>query len=244
MPKLNQIIAVVQGKKTEAQKACTNVYRKCGTSELFNGLSRVYTPKNDGDEGLPPEGKKVQYTTKEAIKEFREASGPLLDAIATQEYGNTQATADIVVGDEVLLPGVPVTYLLFIEKQLNDVHTFVSSLPVLDISESWSYDSNKDLHVSEVSKTNRTQKVLNHKILVPATAEHPAQVEKWMEDVSVGTWSSTKFSGAIPSREKKEILERVKALQDAVKFAREQANSIDVKQQQVADKLLDFVFTS
>ena len=29
------------------------------------------------------------------------------------------------------------TYLLFLEKQLTDLHTFVKKLPVLDAAESW-----------------------------------------------------------------------------------------------------------
>lgn len=89
MAKLNQIIAVVNGKKNETQKDLTEVYRKSGTPELFAGLSRIYAPKEDGGEVLPSEGKKVQYTVKEAVDDFGKALSGLLDVVATQETANT-----------------------------------------------------------------------------------------------------------------------------------------------------------
>jgi len=39
---------------------------------------------------------------------------------------------------------VPATYLLFLEKQLTDLHTLVSKLPVLDASETWVFDQAAD----------------------------------------------------------------------------------------------------
>ena len=242
MTKLNQIVAVVNGKKTEAQKALTEIYRKCSLNDLFSGLSRTYRPKNDGDEVLPPEGRMVQYNVTEALKEFKESLGGLLDVVATQDFANGEARADVVVDSKVVLSDVPVTYLLFLEKQLVDLHTFVSKLPVLDSGEKWEFDPNQDHYTSATSTTNRTKKVLQHKILVEATDKHPAQVEKWQEDITVGYWDITKFSGAMPVKEKKELVSKVKQLQDAVKFARETANQLEIKQVKVADKLFDYLF--
>lgn len=242
MPKLNQIVAVVNGKKSEAQKGLTEVYRKCGVAELFTGLSRTYAPKNDGDEVLPSEGKQVQYTVAEALKEFQEVLGGLVDVVATQDFANGDARADVVVDEVKVLEQVPVTYLLFLEKQLVDLHTFVSKLPTLDSGENWTLDPNRDLYVSSTSVTNRTKKILQSKVLYEATKEHPAQLEKWNEDVTVGYWNIVKFSGAVSVRAKKEMVDKVKKLQDAVKFARENANSLEVKQVKVSDKIFSYLF--
>jgi hypothetical protein len=243
MLKLNQIVAVVNGKKTEAQKGLTEVYRKCGVPDLFSGLSRTYRPKNDGDETLPSEGKQVQYTVSEALKEFQEVLGNLVDVVATQDFANGDAKADIVVDGAVIVEKVPVTYLLFLEKQLVDLHTFVSKLPVLDSGETWTFDPNKDLYTSGLSVTNRTKKITQSKVLYEATKEHPAQISQWTEDVNVGTWNIVKFSGAMPVKQRKELVDKVKKLQDAVKFAREQANQLEISQVKVSDKIFSYLFS-
>jgi len=63
-----------------------------------------------------------------------------------------------------------------------------------------------------------------------------------MEDVWVGTWTITKFSGAIPAATKNTMLDRVRKLLDAVKAAREEANGLDVHPQKVGATLLTYVF--
>jgi hypothetical protein len=51
-----------------------------------------------------------------------------------------------------------------------------------------------------------------------------------------------KFSGALPAKRVNDLLERVEKLQHAVKFAREEANNIEVDQQKVGRTLLQFLF--
>lgn len=242
MAKLNQIVAVVNGKKTEAAKALTEVYRKCGVNELFIGLNRTYRANDEEGETFPDENKAVTYTADKAVEDFQEVMGGLLDVIATQDYANGEAKADVVVDGVVVVPQAPVTYLLFLEKQLVDLHTFVSKLPVLDVAESWVKDDNRDVYVAAPNKTNKTKKTLQFKVLYEATPVHPAQIEKWNEDCVVGSWTNTKFSGAMPAKQRKELVERVKKLQDAVKFSREVANSIEVKNVKVSDKVFNYIF--
>ena len=62
------------------------------------------------------------------------------------------------------------------------------------------------------------------------------------EDVKVGQWRTVKFSSALAAQEKNEIIERIRRLQEAVKFAREEANSMEVEQVTVGNKVFDFVF--
>jgi hypothetical protein len=240
--KLNQIIAVVNGKKTQLEKALTGVYQKIQKPELFSGLSRNYTPLSDGDELLPSEEKFPQYTGNEAIAEAKSVLTELIDSVATQDTANTHANADVVVDGVTVLSQVPVTHLLFLEKQLVDLHTFVSKIPVLDPSERWVFDSNVNYYVTQPVETNRNKKVYKNHVKAEATDKHPAQVEVYTEDVKVGTWKTVKFSGAISAKEKQNFLKRVKQLQEAVKFAREDANSCVVKQVKEAEKILDFVF--
>ncbi|MFK7766012.1 MAG: hypothetical protein AB8B55_02135 [Mariniblastus sp.] len=242
MAKLNQIVAVLSGKKTRTQKALTEVYKKLQKSALFEGISRTYTPADEDGETQPAEKKNVQYKSREAIAEAREILKDLFDVTATQDWGNCTARADVKVDNNVVLEQVPVTYLLFVEKQLSDLHTFVQTIPLLDPSESWGWDENADCYATAPSLSNRTKKVPRSHILYEATEKHPAQVEMYHEDVKVGEWRTIKFSSALAAQEKNEIIQRVRRLQEAVKFAREEANSMEVDDIKIGNKVFDFVF--
>jgi hypothetical protein len=141
-----------------------------------------------------------------------------------------------------VLENVPVTYLLFLEKQLIDLHAFASTLPVLDTSETWQWDANVDCYSTEPTFSNRTKKVPRSHVLYEATEQHPAQVEMYHEDIAVGQWKTMKFSGAISAQEKNQVIVRIRQLQDAVKFAREEANGRNVEDVKIGNKVFDFVF--
>src|SRR5690606_37924291 len=134
----------------------------------------------------------------------------------------TQAKADVVVNGTVILSQVPATYLLFLEKQLTDLHTFVRKLPVLDASETWTFDNSADCWATEPLQTTKTKKIPRNHVKAEATEHHPAQVEVYYEDVIVGHWRTAKFSRALPATRVNELIERVEKLQQAVKFAREE----------------------
>jgi hypothetical protein len=51
-----------------------------------------------------------------------------------------------------------------------------------------------------------------------------------------------KFSGALPAKRVNELVERVEKLQQAVKFAREEANGAEITDQQVGEKVFRYLF--
>lgn len=242
MPKLNQIIAILQGRKSQAQKDLTDVYKRLQKSALFDGISRVYQPLDEDGETLPAETKNVQYTAQQAVTDARRALEQLFDVSATQDYANCAARADVAVDGTVILAEVPVTHLLFLEKQLADLQTFVSQIPVLDPAEKWDWDQTADCYATVPFVTNRTKKVPRSHILYEATKEHPAQVEMYTEDVKVGEWRTVKFSGALPAQDQNQVLQRIRRLQQAVKFAREEANGMSVDEHKTADKVFEYLF--
>jgi hypothetical protein len=75
-----------------------------------------------------------------------------------------------------------------------------------------------------------------------ATEQHPAQVEVYYEDVIVGYWRTVKFSGALPAERVNELLSRVEKLQEAVKYAREEANNIEADEQKVGERVFSYIF--
>lgn len=242
MAKLNQVIAVEPTIKSKAERVLTDVHRVLGKPELLTGLSRVYAPKDEDGEVQPPQYKLPQVKVTEAIDIAAAELTRLFDVTLTKESANTEARADVAVNGVPLLSDVPVTYLLFLEKQLVNVRTFVEKLPTLDPAVRWTWDANQGLYVSEVVRTASTKKVRKNWVKAEATREHPAQVEVFTEDDTVGHWSTTSFSGAIPATRKQALIERVDALVLAVKRAREAANDMEVAQKRAGEEVFTFLF--
>lgn len=242
MTLLNQIVAVENGTKSRTTRELTELHRTTQKPALFTGINRNYTPKDDEGDRLPSETTLVQKNVEDVLDEASKVLTRLFDVVLTKEVGNTEAKADVVVDGQVLLVDVPVTYLLFLEKQLVDVHTFVAKLPTLDPAQHWSLDENSGVWKADVVETTRTKKVPRNHVKAEATDKHPAQVEIFYEDVIVGTWAKVDTSGAIPGTRRTQLLERVEKLQEAVKFAREQANSREVVNQNAGEKVFGYLF--
>lgn len=241
--KLNQIIAIEKGVKSSSFQELTEAHHLLQKPSLLSGISRTYQPKDEEGEQFPPEFTRVQASAENVIKDTAKILTKLFDVTAAKDWANCQARADVVVDGRTLAADVPATYLLFLEKQLVDMHTFIKKLPTLDPSETWNYDPSADCYVTEAVQTAKTKKVPRNHVKAEATDKHPAQVETYMEDVIVGYWKTVKFSGALPASRVKDLLDRVDKLQQAVKFAREEANSIEAPDRRVGEALFSYLFS-
>jgi hypothetical protein len=241
MAKLCQITALLTGKKTAVEKAITAIYHKLQKPALFCGLTKRYTPKDEEGEKFPDERQNVQVKSKEALQEVRSAMVQLLDLTATQDVSNCVAKADVKIDGKVILPEMPPTSLLFLEKQLVNLLNILDKMPVLDPQENWTYSTDAGCYVSEKTTTLKTKKTPRAQVLYEATKEHPAQVQQYFEDVVVGSWDTLKLSGALAADERTAIVSRIEKLRDAVKVAREEANSAEAKDKKVGDAIFDYV---
>jgi hypothetical protein len=181
-------------------------------------------------------------TVNELVTAFSTSLTKLFDVTATKTFANTQARANVVVDGETLLADVPVEYLLFLEKRLGDVLVFLNKLPTLDPSLNWTYDDSAGQWKADTVRTHRSKKLPFNHIKAPATDKHPAQVDVLFEDVTVGYWDTTKLSGAVPQTQVKEWRDKVLKLQAAVKMAREDANSIEVDNKAVGERVFSYLF--
>lgn len=240
--RLSQVVAVEKPIKTDAYRILSEAHHQVQKPSLLAGLTRTYRPRDEEGELLPPESTRVQLRAVDEIAEVRESLQRFYDVTATRDWGNTVAKADIKVAGTTLMRDVPVPFLLFLEKQLTSLSTFVEKLPVLDPAEEWLWDAEKEVWRTPAYETHRSKKVPRNHVLAQATERHPAQVQVWHEDVPVGTWTTVKYSGAMPASHVKALTERVQALRDAVKSAREEANGTPIEQQRVAGALLDYLF--
>lgn len=243
MAKLNQIIAIEKGIKAKSYSEVTVLHKAIQKPDLFNGFNKTYQPKDDNpDEQLPAEKKRVQYNTDEVLRAVERATTELISVTARKDYTNCVAKADVVVGEKTIFKDAPVSFLLFLEKQMNDMRTFASELPILDEGENWAKDVNSGLYKAEPTSTHRTKKVSKPIVMYPATPEHPAQTVMATEDIIAGFWTQVKQSGAMPKPEKEALVARIDVLQNAIKQAREAANMTDeVPTGQVGTALFDYL---
>lgn len=238
---LSHTIATEKDDKDKVAQTRAKAENQFGKNNLFSGLSRVYKPLDDAGQQLPPESTSIQLTVEEVLKEVKKHLSTLFDTTATKDWANCKAKADLVVDGQTLLKEVPATYLLFLEKQLNELHALVKKAPTLDTSEVWHKDTAQNCYATDLVGTVRTKKVPQALVGHPPTKEHPAQIQWINVDVQEGTWETRKFSSAVPAKHVTEILERIEKVQRAVKHAREDANRIAIESIQAGETVLSFI---
>jgi hypothetical protein len=242
MAKLNQTIALEADAKKRASAAVSQAGSSLGKQPLLNGLSRTYQPLNEDGEQLPPESSRVQVNAADVLSAMQAELVRLFDLTATKDYANCLAKADVVVDGTTLVSQAPATFLLFLEKQLAELETFIRRLPTLDQGEKWIRDEALGTWATPAVETLRTKKLPRNHVKAEATKEHPAQVDVYYEDVAVGRWSLVRYSSAFPVPRVEELLGRLRTLQEAVKTAREEANMLTVEQQKVGEAILHHLF--
>ena len=218
MTKLNQIIAVEKGVKSSATRRITDLHRDGQKDALLSGIYGTYQPRDEEGDHLPGESTRVQIKAEDVLTEAAQVMTRLFDVTLTKDHANTVARAEVVVDGHPLLRDVPVTYLLFLEKQLTDLHTFVAKLPVLDPSADWSFDG----HASATSRPRRRPCGPRGCPVTTSSLRHAAASGAGADVYGgwpVGDWTAVKFSGALPAARVRTLLGRVTMLQQAVKYA-------------------------
>ncbi len=247
--KLNQIVAVEKGCKQRTHDRVTENYQKIQKADLFNGLKKSYQPKDEEGDRLPDESAAVQLNVRDLLKECGAAWADLMDVVLTKEVGNcgAKANVDVEIGGTMysVFKDAPVAFLLQAEKLLNDVRTVVSKVPTLDPTLEWDWDEGARMFRSKPVETHRTQKVQDFVVVAGSGVPEkgvPPVVKDVTKDVIAGYWSTTKLSATLTIAQKREILDRVDALQKAVKQARESANLLEVEQFKAGEGVFDYLF--
>lgn len=246
--KLNQVISIENQVRTRTKAELTEIHKANQKPGSFNGHARKFEPRDDDPnsatgERLPDENQNIQAYVQDILNKSAEKWARAFDIVAMRDWGNQKARCSVEVDGKVLIEDAPVTYLLYLEKQLQDVHTFAMSLPVLDQSEKWAeHDNQQKVFVTDRSGQARNKPITRAMVLYPHSEQHPAQVKEVQENVFAGTWWTTKYSAAIPAQRKAEILARVVKLQEAVKFARERANEVDVEDKRIGHAVFSHLF--
>ncbi len=243
MTRLHQILAIDKTLRGDTEKAVTLLHRTLAKEPLLSGITKTYRKINDEDPDLPGESNLVQVRAAQVLDEAAARLTRLFDVTAARDFTNCKARADIVLRDgTVLVADVPATYLLYLQKALINVETLVRKLPVLSPEETWEFDPATDTYRTKATTTTRGKKIPRNHVKAKATDKHPEQVEVYYEDTTVGYWDTVKYSGALPAQRVNELLDRVIDLAEAVKMARETANTVEIDDPKPGKVLFDWLF--
>lgn len=240
--KLNQVLAIEAGSKKQEYADVSRTHHELQRSELFCGFISTYQPLAEDGVEQPEQRKVVQKDALEVLKQLQGQIGNLWDIVSTKDVGNCSAKANIVVDGRVLAENVPVTYLIYLEKQLNDLRTLVAKLPVLDPSKEWVFSESRGMYEAKYpEKRIRTKKVHTPIVKIPPGPHSEGEADIVVIDTPEGTWTQTDLSTALPATKVKEMVDRVSKIQEAVRVAREEANSITVEKKNIGTSIISYV---
>lgn len=242
MTKLHQVLAADKDIKKRTDRKITDAYQRLQKPDLYSGLSRTYTPKDENGEVLPPQTQILQRRVSDEFEVIEQEWTDQINSAATKDFANTQAKADIVVDGETILAGAPVPFLLWLEGEIRRMIPVVTVAPILDPSEKWEYSDESRSYETNTTRTLRTTKQNVPLVLAEATDKHPAQVQVFQQDVVVGSWDSKRMSGALSATEHEARLDRFGKLLIAVQQARAEANEIAVTPSQAGEAVTSYLF--
>jgi hypothetical protein len=241
---LGQIVAIESNLRKAATRRLTDAYHALDKPALLEGITGEYAPAVEDGEQLPGEELRVQATVEEMIEATRETLVAMFDAVAAKDFTNCagHANADITVGEQVLVSKAPVPYILWLDKQLDDLQAFAQRIPTHSAATRWELFEARGVWKSEPVRTAR--QIQQHKVitLAVATQHHQAQAQVVAEPVTAGTWTRIKYTGAVPVARREEILRRIATLRIALKAAREEANRVEAIEPVVGARVLSYLF--
>lgn len=246
MSKLHELLAVESQLDGTAKKIIeetkTTFSKK---ADHFQGFIRRYEPYMEGKENELPSEEKAMVTTVDKKLEYSfESIVAWLDAVLQKERTNQDAKASIEIDGVVIATDVPATFLLGLESKLKDVRDIVDAIPTLQPGIIWELDETVGKGVYRMKRDSeriRTQKVMKAVVLYEATDKHPAQVKEVTEDVAIGKYVESHWSGMLSPAQKSDMLARVDTLLRAVKQARQRANNTDVVNAHIGKSLMEYI---
>jgi hypothetical protein len=250
--RISQLLGIVGGVKNDTTAQLGALEQVIGTPDLLSGLRKTYKPRAEPRPDQPPalqrpaQEKRVQVTVEEVLDKIAQLFSRQLDLTRTLDEAKTRASADVVVDGRVLLPQVTTDHLVFMEGRLDVLAGIIAKLPVLDPAEDWGEGTEPGQHQTQPAETTSNDSVwFNHTLVEAAVIDGQLvqpQVQVMKRDEVVGFWTTTKYSGAIESRRKREILDRLTRVRQAVTFAREEANMSEAPDVREGAPLFEYLF--
>lgn len=248
MAKLHELLAVKKDKKNKLNKKITNTDEAFNKyQDRFSGFIRKYEAFNDEnkyEEETLSERKELVYTVPEVLKDFLNDMQEMIDIEYQNDIANQTAVGTILLDKyNIKFENIPATTLLSLEDYLRSIYQVIQKVPVLDLGVEWEKAEGMGENIYKTTHKDvkaRTKKMTVYKEVAKATERHPAQIVPETQDVAVGKYIETKFSGRISSSDKTKMLHKIEDLMSAVKEARSRANEQELVNKKL-EHLLDFI---
>lgn len=255
VPYLHELLAVLRTQQSECDKLHTHCEQTVRNKHhLFTGATRTLTMFGQSEDNtqelrtLEDKEKVHQVPGQSVMQQLLWAAmnrANLLNVTIASDRANTKAAADVVVDGQVILENVPSQALVGLEGQLKRVRDLVDVAPTLDPAKTWHRREDvaqRDLWQTAPIVKVKTQKTTDHRVVVPATDRHPAQVIACEDVRNVGRYEETEFSTMMSIQDKVRILARIDKLIRAVVSARMRANTQEAPASIEGDLLMEFIF--
>jgi len=245
MTKLHEILAVEASKEKVANKLVQESIRTLGKENLFGGQVRRLVMLDTADDYLNGEERVALTTTvDENLDYLTKPIADYWDVVCQKDSANQTATSTITLNNKHITGQLPATFLLGMETKLNNLRKLYEVIPTLAPGITWDVDEQERPGTFKARNdvvSFKTEKDMEFKEASPATKEHPAQIAKLERTRNVGTFTTTRWSGMLTPLDKAQRLDRLDQLLNAVKQARQRANSVKVENAKVGKELLDFI---
>jgi len=245
MSKLHELLAVEKDLENVfggVVKEATKTFKE--KQNMFLGWERHLEMLEEGKEpDTPPEYQTMEETVPSKLAYVAKHGAKFLNAVYQKEATNQKAVADLIVDGNTIATGVPATFLLGLETKLKNIREMYQNIPTLAPGMEWKFDGAIEAYRALKPEVKmKTAKTFKHKVLYEATKEHPAQIEKWEENVNVGKYVRNIWCGALTSAEKSRVLGHLDKMIQAVKKARMRANDIKTEQHDnIGEKIFEYI---
>jgi len=246
MSRLHQVLAVEADLEGKYRRICEETIKTFGKSEMFRGSHRKLVSFAENAPEWPEENSELTTTVDERLEY---TAGPIVsyfDALLQKEATNQDAVADLVVNGVLIGTALPATFLLGLESRLKYVRKVYESIPTLAVGTKWELapEKGKDIYAMTYPEEKlKSELTFKSQVLVEPTEHHPAQIEKWQEQMPVGKFVKNVWCGMITSSQKSALLQNIDDLLKGVKMARQQANSVEVKKLSIGAGIVSFINT-
>ena len=253
MAMLHELLAVEKTKTAQALRLLQETAAKFQKEQYFKGHIKTLqmiqeSPQNEAIQDAARENSELPTTVHETLEYALSTWAVAEDVLFQINASNRNAVSDIVLNGNIIATNVPVDELMGLESRLTELRKVFSIMPTLNASVKWEEDvaSGRKGAWAAVNPeiTVKTEKKMTPVILAEATDKHPAQVDRVSTDITVGTFTINKFSGAATSAQKAAALSTIDDLIAAVKQARMRANQVDVSKERIGNKIVDLLMES
>jgi hypothetical protein len=245
MSKLHELLAAEQTPTGAWNTLLEGTLKKFkDPTHYFEGHSKSLKMIEDSDpnrnlEAAAREEKPVTTTVYDTLEYALDIFGKAEDLQYQKNATNRVATGDVMWRGKVLLKDMPIDELLGLGARLTKLRELYVAAPTLDATKHWQAADGPHLwELRFPEETTKTEKKTIPNVVVPATKEHPAQVQLSQRDDVVGKYTITRRSGSATALQKAEALKRLDELLMEVKQARVRANDAEVVKGRISDALL------